>query len=591
MSTDTSAFWEAFNARTDLKKYKVDALLLFALQLKFGIEDIDGVASTSLTEGHDDKKIDLVYIDNESERVVIAQTYIATKPIGKDGKPKKEAPRNKASDLNAAIPWLFARPIGEVPERLRTHAEAIRQALQDNSIGNIQFWYVHNLPESTNVKRELQSVEATATSIIRTYCPNSAAPDIQAIEVGISTLDEWYKSISTPILVTDEVTIPIPGGFELAEANWKAYATAVSARWLYDLFKRHGADVLSANVREYLGSRSADNNINNGIKRTASDDPEHFWVFNNGITALVHNFEEKTLEKVKSLTFKGISIVNGAQTIGAIGNLKSPPDDKALVQVRFIMCDNPETVYDIVRYNNSQNKIAAPDFRSTDNVQTRLTNEFKDIPGMSYVARRGGIDDIIKRQPSMIPSVTAGQALAAFHGEPGIAYHQKTHMWEDDQLYSKFFNPQTSAKHVLFAYSLLKAVEYKKLSLINKSKAGKLLDVDKSQLEFFRKRGAAFLMATAISRCLEIIVMKPIPDSFSLSFKNNLNLDDAIANWMSIVEAASAFTSHYLADGLADGFKTRGKVDEAITTFRDLLASTKQSNAPLYSQFAETLQK
>ncbi|MBA7710126.1 hypothetical protein ES703_119057 [subsurface metagenome] len=158
MTTDKSAFWEAFNSRTDLQKYGVDALLLFALQLKFGIEDIDIVAGTSLTEGSDDKKADLIYINNESGHIVIAQTYIAVKKSGKDGKLKKEAPRNKASDLNTAISWLFARPIGEVPESIRSHAEEIRQALQDNLIRNIQFWYVHNLPESTNVKEELKTV-------------------------------------------------------------------------------------------------------------------------------------------------------------------------------------------------------------------------------------------------------------------------------------------------------------------------------------------------------------------------------------------------------------------------------------------------
>lgn len=588
MTTYKSAFWKAFNSRTDLQKYGVDALLLFALQLKFGIEDIDIVAGTSLTEGSEDKKADLIYIDAESGYIVIAQAYVAVKKSGRDGKLKKEAPRNKASDLNTAISWLFARPIGEVPESLRSHAEEIRQALQDNLIRNIQFWYVHNLPESINVKEELKTVEHAAYSNIRAQFPDSTVSDIQAIEVGVSVLDEWYKSISTPILVTDEVTTPIPGGFKLAEANWKAYATAVPARWLYDLFKQHGKDVLSANVREYLGSRSADKNINNSIKLTARDDPEHFWVFNNGITALVHNFEEKTLKKAKYLTLKGISIVNGAQTIGAIGNLESPPDDRTMVQVRFIMCDNPETVYDIVRFNNSQNKIAAPDFRSTDSVQRKLTEEFKSIPEMSYVARRGGLNDVIKRQTGMLPSVTAGQALAAFHGDPGIAYHEKTHMWEDDKLYSKYFNPQTSAKHVLFAYSLLKSVETKKIGLINKSKADNLLQVEKSQLEFFRKRGAAFLMASAISRCMEIIVNKPIPNLFSLSFKSNLNLDDAITNWSTIVEAACAFTAH-LADGLADGFKTREKVDQAIATFQSLLAATKEANAPLYSHFAGTL--
>ncbi len=132
-----SPFWEAFYSRTDLEKYGVDALLLFALQLRFSIEDIDLVASTSLTEGGDDKKADLVYIDSETGYVIIAQTYIAVKVTGKNGELKKEAQSNKASDLNTAISWLLARPIGEVPENLRSHAEELRQALSDHKKGTV----------------------------------------------------------------------------------------------------------------------------------------------------------------------------------------------------------------------------------------------------------------------------------------------------------------------------------------------------------------------------------------------------------------------------------------------------------------------
>jgi len=581
-----SPFWKAFNSRRELEKYGVDGLLLFALQLRFSIEDIDLVAAASLTEGRDDKKADLVYIDSETGYAIIAQTYMAVKVTGKTGELKKEAPSNKASDLNTAISWLLARPIGEVPENMRPHAEELRQVLSDHKIRSIQLWYVHNLPESTNVKQELRTVEQTTRSHLLANFEDCEDVEIQGIELGISTLEGLYQSISTPILVAEEFMIPIPGGFEIKEANWRAYATSVQASWLYAQFRKHGTDLLSANVREYLGSRNVDRNINNAMKQTANDDPEHFWVFNNGITVLVHSFEEKTMKSGMFLKFTGISVVNGAQTVGAIGSLDSPPNDKAMVQVRFITCDSTDTVYDIVRYNNSQNKIAAPDFRSTDIVQRRLTKEFATIPRINYVARRGGREDIIKRQPDTLPSVTAGQSLAAFHGDPGIAYHEKTHMWEDDHLYSKYFGLQTTAKHILFTYSLLKSVENKKLSLINRSKTADILEVEKAQLDFFRKRGSTFLMSSAVARCLEIILNKPIPNYFNLVFKSNLSPDIAITQWSSIIEAASGFTAP-LAEGLADGFRTRGKVEGAIKIFQSLLVSTRETNKEIYLRFAE----
>lgn len=580
MDTKGSPFWAAFESRDDLKQFGVDALLLFALQLKFGIEDISVVASNSLTEGSDDKKADLIYIDSESGHAVIAQAYMS------EDMSKREALRNKASDLNTAVSWLLICPISELPMSIKSHAEELQQAIKDGAIETIFIWYVHNLPESQNVQNELTTVEHAAISAIQSKFSGCGEIKIQALEVGTTTLEEWYKSISTPILVTDEFTIPVSGGFEIGEADWRTYVTSIPAKWLYEQYQSYGTKLLSADVREYLGSRRVDKNINYGIKQTAHDDPEHFWVFNNGITALVHEFEERKRDGEREIYFKGISIVNGAQTVGVIGSLDTPPDDKAKVQVRFITCNNVRTVRDIVRYNNRQNNITPPDFRSGDPIQTRLLKEFGDIPFVEYLPRRGGCEDVIKRRPNALPSVTAGQALAAFHGDPGIAYHEKTHMWEDDTLYASYFNERTKARHIIFAYSLLKAVERKKLDLWNKSKNNSLIEIEKDQLHFFRKRGSTFLMASAIARCLEIFLNKQISNLFSMAFRSNLSPEEATKRWSSIVEPASAFTEP-LVEGLSDGFKTHDTVDKAIQTFQSLIAATKQANAKIYSEFTK----
>lgn len=101
-------FWQNFSERDDLKKYKDNALLLYTLQINFGIEDIDASASDSLTDGGGDKKADLVYINTDKKEAVIGQGYFSKEY-------KKEAPANKASDLNTAITWLLALDLKEVP--------------------------------------------------------------------------------------------------------------------------------------------------------------------------------------------------------------------------------------------------------------------------------------------------------------------------------------------------------------------------------------------------------------------------------------------------------------------------------------------
>lgn len=55
-----------YQARADLRKYEENGLLLYAIQLPLDIEDIDSLAAVALTDGSDDKKCDLVYVDQDS---------------------------------------------------------------------------------------------------------------------------------------------------------------------------------------------------------------------------------------------------------------------------------------------------------------------------------------------------------------------------------------------------------------------------------------------------------------------------------------------------------------------------------------------
>ena len=66
----------ARDGRADLAPYGSNRLTLFALELGLFVEDIHAVAATALTDGSDDKKCDLVYVDRDLGRAIIAQGYI-----------------------------------------------------------------------------------------------------------------------------------------------------------------------------------------------------------------------------------------------------------------------------------------------------------------------------------------------------------------------------------------------------------------------------------------------------------------------------------------------------------------------------------
>ncbi|HRY52241.1 MAG TPA: AIPR family protein [Candidatus Portnoybacteria bacterium] len=573
-------YHQAYEAREDLKKFKTNSLALFALELKFGIEDIENTAQSSITAGPNDKKADIVYIDTENHVAVISQAYISEKD-------KKEAPANKASDLNTAVSSLISTPPNKLPPSLQSHAQELQNVLKDGQIETLHIWYVHNLDESKNVANELQTVEHTTNSALIALIGKTHNIEIRSLEVGKNTLEEWYQSLLSPILITDIFYIPVKGGLEIRGDDWSAYLTTISAKWLKGIFKKYGSTkLLSANVREYLGSRNTDKNINKGIQKTALSDPSHFCVFNNGITALVNNY--KTDKSNRKVEINGLSIVNGAQTVGAIGTAKQNIKDSALVQVRFIKCTNPNTVQNIVKYNNSQNKITAPDFRSNDAIQKRLVKEFLKIKNTTYLNRRGGGTEFIKRRASSIPSITAGQILAAFHGDPDSAYNKKTYIWESDSLYSKFFNEKTTAKHIYFVYALMKSIEKKKLELFEKKKQEKNTSLEEQQLSFFRNRGSNVLFLSATARSLETILGIKLPNLFCLCFKATLTLSEAIKIWDPIIQSLSSF-SKQLDDGLSDGIKNKQKINSALEIFQSLVDSTKGSNKKVFDEFKEKI--
>jgi len=431
------------------------------------------------------------------------------------------------------------------------------------------------------------TVEATANSAIHTYFSGKRIA-IKGLEVGRKKLEEWYTETQSPIFVNDQFMFTIPQGYEIAGPEWKADVMAIPARFLYRQYKKYKAKLFSANVRDYLGSRLSDSNINNGIKKSAENDADNFWVFNNGLTILVNSYALETKSKKNYLKIQGISIVNGAQTTGAIGSLSRLPSDTVSVPARFVQTDNQNLVHSIIQFNNSQNKITASDFRSTDKIQKKLKDQISKIPDAEYEGgRRGGYSDAIRRRPKLLPSYTVAQALASFHGDPVIAYNQKANIWADDRLYSKCFNDDTKGAHIVCAYALLRAVEEKKLSLVNKSKKseGSLTTTEEQQLQFFRKRGSTYLLASAMASCLETFISRKIPNRFRISFGDNTSPKKAQDYWTSIVNINVPLCTQ-LEDALTDGLKSMERVNKAIQTFQSLVQVTVEANRQIYNDFS-----
>lgn len=154
-------------------------------------------------------------------------------------------------------------------------------------------------------------------------------------------------------------------------------ATDIAAWW-----KLYYPQIVTNNIRMFLGT---DTEVNMGLQTTLASEPEHFWHFNNGITAICREIRRKMIgggtKDSGYFNCYDVKIVNGAQTAGSIAaafNKKPEAVAKARVQVRFITVGEGSTAAlgdAITRATNTQNRINRQDFVALDPEQHRLRTE------------------------------------------------------------------------------------------------------------------------------------------------------------------------------------------------------------------------
>lgn len=578
-SDGTSAL-ELLGLRNDLKAFNEHAFALMALETRFEIDDIVTEAATALTDGDGDKKCDLLYVDRESRTAVICQAYFATKA-------KTAPPANKAADLNTAVSWIFGQADGsELGAELAAAREELLDALTNDKISDVELWYCHNLASSPDAVKEIGQAAKSASTLINHRFPELTV-SVRGVEVTPEKVDTWLKKTHYQVLIRDTLEIPDGDWIEETGTGWRAACTTVSASWLKMLYDKYGSDQLFAgNVRGELAARRSASDINYGIQTTATTQPEQFWAFNNGITALV----TKIVTKDQRLSVRGITIVNGAQTTGSLARSGASQNDleKVRVLMRFIESTDRDVIRDISTFNNTQNEIRPSDFRSSDPVQARLVSEFKVIPDVEYWGpRRGGPGQGPKKPSNLLEADLVAQALASFHGRPDVAYHEKNQIWRDNSLYSQFFSDKTSASHAVLCVSLIRATRSLKATV--RALSTRMASQQRVE-DFFSHRGSDFLFSTAVASCIEDILDRPIADKWTMTFGPLVSPRIALDYWKPIVASLSGFVTALAPAAPSGNLRNAKAIEKAIGDFQSFVSATSETNAALFSQFAMNLE-
>ena len=488
--------------------------------------DLEALAATALTDGPNDKKIDFICLDRDEKRLVLTQGYYAAKP-------KDSAPDNKVADLNTAAAWFFSGDLEVVPSTIRDIVNECRKALEADEIDSIELFYVHNLPESINVARELQTAEEHVRKVL-----GSASISVRATELGAAKIQHLYDAQDSHIEVKDNIEFPSEVAFEETGPKWKAYVASVPGSWLHTVYTKYADSLFSANYRGFLGGGRR-RRVNAGIRESAENRPADFWAFNNGITILTRGMS-KNKEKPKSYTLSGMSVINGAQTTGSIGSVDLTKKSVVNVRVlcRVIESSDPDIIAEIVRFNNTQNAITSWDQYSNDPDQKRLVGEFKEL-GFVYNIKRGFVSD------GEISVDEVMQPLLAFHGKAQDAIRGKNQIFDRKPLYQDAFEG-SKARHLLFVYALARAIDDRRLALKAKSNQGALIAVEAEQLALMRNlRFKAFFIAL-MALTIETAIGKKC-DSRTIGFTPATSKADSLvelaARWAPVVETLLALVT------------------------------------------------
>lgn len=511
----------------EYKKFGENRLGVLLLTQLTASDDPDYIAAESLVGGGNDRKIDSFLINLEKKAAYIGQLYLS------NNWGKAEAPASKASDLNTAAAWLFSTAkANKLSQSVADRSLELKELIATGDVTTLNLFYCHNCKESQNVADELETVRESVGQ--RLKAEGLANVHVTAVEYGLDRLQSLLETDPNKLFIDETKEIGAQSAIHQSTNEWDAITTTVDGKWLKELFERHQSKLFAANFRDFLGASKRRRDINGGIKRTIEEEPQNFWIYNNGITILC----DKLVKKKGGFAVAGLAVVNGAQTTGSFGESNDPGD--AQVLARFIRCKQAPLVHNIIKFNNTQNEIKPSDTRANEHVQVKLQKEFNDL-GITYLMRRSG-----GRAPdnSVISSVV-GVSLAAFHGDTQLAARNSADIFLSDDEYGKVFRNDLTARHVAVVLALSLAIDRLKRYLKERVDNDQAAPAEKDTYQALRYSMSKHFIMSIIGLLSSDIVGTNITSPYRLELKKleSNTIQSVMSAWYDVLRDLLPFIS------------------------------------------------
>lgn len=278
------------------------------------------------------------------------------------------------------------------------------------------------------------------------------------------------------------------------DAPRKTLVGLIKGNELADLYAEYKNKLFAANIRLPLVTK----NVNPDIRQTAEEEPENFFYYNNGVSAVCKKFD---LDGTK-VTATGFQIINGAQTVDSLRKaLRKSRDEKIYVLFRLTASESygkdKNFTENIIKYNNTQNPVKAYDFFSNDPIQKWMSNKFKEfsgkppIPPFYYVHKSGHRPPDAAGKKQLKIDDFAGIRHAFIYG-PIASYREPATFFKREERYGEAFGvngeirdswDDETVAEALCAYALTKRIQKIATDVQAKEKELRKTDPTRSILE------------------------------------------------------------------------------------------------------------
>lgn len=449
---------ELFNGKIDLSdakneeekenKFYTRAIAALAIVMRCGVEY--DIAAQSVTDGYHDMGIDAIYNDTTQKKIILVQSKWRKEGNG-------SISQDEANVFRDGIKRIINLDFDGSNAKIMAKQQEVIAALRDMDY-QIEMIFCHT------GSQKIDNYGARPISELLGQVNEDDSTELLVFkELKLQDIYDYLANgQSMDNIVLDDVLL---SNWGYVDSPYKAYYGTIPVTAVGEWFKQYGNKLFAKNIRFYKGSTE----VNQGIKEVLKNNPDKFFYYNNGIKILCKKITKKvaysTGREIGMFSLEGVSVVNGAQTTGAIGAVFAETPEvissaKVFIQMIDLAGAEEEEATQITKLSNTQNKIEGKDFASLDPNQERLRMELS-LGGIQYLYKAGAKIDDPQHQISLDETIISQACMLSDLSVVALVKRNIGALTENIEKapYKLLFNGATNSFSLYNGVQVLRAVE------------------------------------------------------------------------------------------------------------------------------------